>query len=443
VVKLTASGSARSFLAVAVISGSLYAFVTPAFTVPDESAHFWRSAATARGQLAPAPRPAPVIVAVDAGLREFARRAGELGGDAAIWKRRFREAVAPMRTSGSDLDVMIVPLYTALPYAPSSAVVFAGEIAKVRPLVIFYAGRLMNLMFWIGVIALAIRIAPAASSIFVSVALLPMTLFLFGSWSADAAAIALAVAFTALALRAHTATDLMRPDEVLALTGAALALALSKAAYCLLPALVVAIPAARFRSRGQRLAMIAAVGAATLAGTLVSMLYFNRAYFNFRPHLPVDPAAQMECVRHDPLRFAAVVGRDVTSNGRFYIDQIAGRFAHNEITLPDWVWRTAWTLMIVVAITSPLGVRARFRTLAFLIGVGTVLGIIASQYLIWSVVCGDLVEGVQGRYFLPVLPLFAIALGGWVKRPVPPVVLLAVAAICNAAALATIIVWYA
>jgi hypothetical protein len=39
-----------------------------------------------------------------------------------------------------------------------------------------------------------------------------------------------------------------------------------------------------------------------------------------------------------------------------------------------------------------------------------VLGILLSQFLIWSVACGEVLDGVQGRYFLPLLPLALIPL---------------------------------
>ena len=40
------------------------------------------------------------------------------------------------------------------------------------------------------------------------------------------------------------------------------------------------------------------------------------------------------------------------------------------------------------------------------------LGIYLSQYLTWSRVGAELVDGPQGRYFLPLLPVLALALPG-------------------------------
>jgi hypothetical protein len=65
------------------------------------------------------------------------------------------------------------------------------------------------------------------------------------------------------------------------------------------------------------------------------------------------------------------------------------------------------------------------------------IGIFLSQFLIWSVACGEVVEGVQGRYFLPLLPL-ALTLPAFGRFKLPAPVVIGVAATCNLAALASI-----
>jgi uncharacterized membrane protein len=63
-----------------------------------------------------------------------------------------------------------------------------------------------------------------------------------------------------------------------------------------------------------------------------------------------------------------------------------------------------------------------------------VFGIFLSQFLIWSVACGEVLDGVQGRYFLPLLPL-ALTLPAFSRFKVPTPVVIGVAALCNVAAL--------
>jgi uncharacterized membrane protein len=132
---------------------------------------------------------------------------------------------------------------------------------------------------------------------------------------------------------------------------------------------------------------------------------------------------------------------DVAANGRFYIEELIGRFGANELKLSPVVITLEILLLLGVALTSGAAVRARVRMTALAIAAMTVAGILLSQYLIWSVVCGDALEGVQGRYFLEILPLFlaALALPRVRQLRMNPWIVIAVAAVCNAMALLTLV----
>ena len=69
------------------------------------------------------------------------------------------------------------------------------------------------------------------------------------------------------------------------------------------------------------------------------------------------------------------------------------------------VFEAMLLLLIAAGLSSKLSLRPSARLLAAGIFIATVGGVLLSQYLIWSIICGDVIEGVQGRYFLPVLPL--------------------------------------
>jgi uncharacterized membrane protein len=251
-----------------------------------------------------------------------------------------------------------------------------------------------------------------------------MSLYEFASWSADAATIALAWLFIALLLVPP------RRVSLVALTG--FALALCKPAYFLIALLTFAMP---FRRR-DRIAIIAA----TVVGTALAVLAASRGAYNPRPGLPVDAAAQLRCIAADPIHFAKVALHDATTNGRFYIEEMIGRFGANEIKLSPVIITIEILLLLAVALTCGAALRARVRVTALAIVAMTVGGILLSQYLIWSVVCGDVIEGVQGRYFLEILPLFLAAIVvPRFRSLVSPWVIVAVAVACNAAALMTLV----
>jgi hypothetical protein len=73
----------------------------------------------------------------------------------------------------------------------------------------------------------------------------------------------------------------------------------------------------------------------------------------------------------------------------------------------------------------------------------TFFGILLSQYLIWSIAGGETIEGVQGRYFLEILPLFLASISlPRVRWHISPRVIVAAAIVCNGAALVTLVRHY-
>lgn len=408
----------RLFVPVALVTGLLYVLITPPFRVPDEAAHFWRGVALANGVAAPQRHP-PAEVRVPNGYRTFVWHMLNVPAGDRNSIDQIELALQIALERGNRQLVHYPALYTPVPYLPQAAVAAVGERFDARPIVIFYAARLANLLIAIVLIALAMRAAPELGTIAAAVALLPMSMYLLASWSADAITIALGILFTALALRGR---------NTLALAAAAFALGMCKPAYFLMVVPVWFTQQNAVRRVAATLSMV--------AGTAISLVYVRSGFFNMRPDLPIDPAAQWKCIASGPVRFAGVMVRDFAANGRFYAEELIGRLGFNDLSLPQAVILLELLLLLTVALTSriPLDASARFAAVA--VFAGTVIGILVSQYLIWSVVCGALIEGVQGRYFLPVLALFLAALSVRRLRPESTALAITVVAVCcNGAAL--------
>ncbi len=410
----------RIFVVVALVLGLAYVLITPPFEVPDEQNHFWRALAVGRGQLWPARGldALPVVKSTQNFVWVLSRPDPH---ETLVQKLRIIVALPYEGTAAG--TVRFAAWYTPLPYLAQSIV----AALPLRPAIVFYGGRIANLALSVILIALAIRAAPQYASIFAATALLPMSLYELASLSADAVTIALAWLFTALLLGPG------RRTTAIALVG--FALALCKPAYFLIALLVLVIPL--------RWPLRFAVLCAAACGTLLAIAAAQRGAYNARPGLPVDAAAQLRCVAADPIRFVHVLLSDLATNGRFYIEEMIGRFGANELKLSPFIITIEVLLLIGVAITCGAALSPRVRVTALAIVGMTVAGILLSQYLIWSVICGDAIEGVQGRYFLEILPLFLAALAILrVRWRVPPWAVVAIALVCNGAALRTLVRHY-
>jgi uncharacterized membrane protein len=407
----------RVFAVLAILLGLAYVFITPPFAVPDEQSHFWRAYSIRSGHLLA--KSGVDATSIDKSALNFNWVFSHPDPRETLTQTMRSAAVLPY--DGKQGVVRFAAWYSPLPYLSQSI----ATAFPVRPIVLFYAGRIGNLITALILIALAIRAAPQYSNLFAVAALLPMSLYQLASWSADAMTIALAWLFTALLLTPP------RRSWLVALAG--LAMALCKPAYFLIALMAIF---ARMRWR-ERLMIIAA----TATGTFFAVLVASHGTYNARSELPIDARAQVRCILAQPVHFGAVLLHDLVTNGRFYVEEMIGRLGANELKLPAFVIAVELLLLLAAGLTTGIARRASVRIAALTIVLLTAGGILLSQYLIWSIVCGDVIEGVQGRYFLEILPLALIAVVPRLRSRwrLTPAAITVVAVICNGVALFTMV----
>jgi uncharacterized membrane protein len=427
-------------IAAAAILGVAYAVITPPFEVPDEVSHFWRSLVIANGQILPQRRGEPDAGAIPLGAQNLVFVMSQTAGGK-YTREQVRVAAQSAPELGRPKVVRFPSPYTPMVYAPQVAAAIAMRLFALRPFVAFYLGRLAALATALALMAIAMRAAPAHAAAIAAVILLPTSLSQLASWSADAMTMGFAVLLTALLLAAIERPGPATRREAAAIAAVALALGLCKPAYFLISLLALAIPRARFASRRHRLASVGLVLIATALGTAAAMQNARLAAYVQRIGSPIDAGAQLRCILLDPLRFARVLAHDLASHGAMYVEQMVGRFgATLQVDLPAGARVLAIATLIVAGLSgAPL--RAGARIVGAVIVAATVLGILFSTFLGNSIACGEAIEGVQGRYWLPILPLALtiIAPPRAVLRRVAAALIVPAAVIANAVALVRIV----
>jgi hypothetical protein len=333
--------------------------------------------------------------------------------------------------------------YAPAAYLPQAAGIALGRAAGLSPLGLLYAGRLANLVFWLILIRAAIGMAPLGKWLFALPALLPSTVFLAASLSVDAMAIGLAFLLAALALRAaYDADDGLTPKRAALAAGLAVGLALTKY-YVFIPLTFAVVPA---RNVGLRRGNLLLAGALFLLALGIAGAWTSYASgYLSGPGSAVSPEGQIAALREDPLMLASATLKALARYGSAYLRDATGRLGHYALYMPGWTVALAWVLPIAAALLGgeqgeprriPVAHRAVFALIA-LLSMGPV---ILSTYLAWTPVGHDVVEGLQGRYVIPVLPLFFLALcrphpaPRGMRRLLPAALALSAAALLLAAA---------
>lgn len=426
IIKWSVARPAEIFLIAAAFFGTLFCFVSPPLNGSDEFTHFPRAYSIQNGQLWPHRfganqygdfLPVGVVRMVD-DYRDLSRKSTA---------QEYRAQTAALNThywtehsTGNQLAPALFS--SSAPYSPWSFTPAVAGIAAARainaPLVAFvYISRFFTLLAWLALTYLAIKLLPGGKWFLVAVALLPTSLLQAATIGPDALVNGVSWLLIALSLAFFVRT---RPVNAAALFSAfilALALCTTKQGYWLLAALPFFIPANNL-PRGLRLAWRVVAPAVLIA---VSALYTLSA----RPILQdgnllqrtdvyVNSHAQLDVLLNAPTEY---LGQLITQPFSRSYDTVytglVGMLGNRQIQLPMVIAGFLYLALVVFLapakpVTQLKNHRRRLRTLVVVIFIGTYAIISTMLYLSFTPVGRGLVEGMQGRYFLPLLPLLLV-----------------------------------
>jgi uncharacterized membrane protein len=125
----------------------------------------------------------------------------------------------------------------------------------------------------------------------------------------------------------------------------------------------------------------------------------------------ISISGQIAYILGDPLRFPYALLKTFYYRGLSYQLLFVGNF-WLDIPLPPW-WIGAYTLSIIpVALLdkSRALINRKQKLVSLSIFIIIFLLVCAFVYVSWTVVGQNIIDGIQGRYFIPILPLLFLLL---------------------------------
>lgn len=307
--------------------------------------------------------------------------------------------------------------YSPFFYVPASAAIVVGRTLHLSIIDTLYMARLAQALVCVVTGFAALLLAGRARLLLYSVLLLPMSVALYSGVTGDGMLITTTALGCALIGRAMSQE---RPVSNRELAGGAFCFALvgmQKAPYMLFGLIFLAVEAERPKLRW------AAVGAVFATG--LGWLAFTAAMVQLplvRPDAQLNPGGQVLYLWTHPWAIPGLAAHTLATNAAAYRMTTIGVLGWLDTFLPRLYYSLAWFVLAVAAIASaPARLRARWlrvRWTAVLVLICVFGAIHAALYVVWNSVAAPVVEGVAGRYFLPLGCFLALALEG--DRPLTP-----------------------
>ncbi len=411
------------FLAALIGMGLFFCFLFPPGTVPDELHHFESAYLYANG-LATLGTSTLDVRADDAIF------ISEMSRD--INQENFRFVASNIALLASNTDPTTITTVSSFPISgnppqvrlAAALGIFVGKLFGLSSLITFYLGRLFNLASYIAMAFVAYRITPVGKNVFVAIALLPMSLHLAASYSYDPAIMGFAFIFLSLLFKCIYQDQAISHSTVIAMIVFAILLAPCKSVYSLVILLVFLIPNKRFtQNKYAWLFKGGVLLGAALAFWFISQSSITGITSSTNPEEHLDNRSGILGHYYDlsdllaaPYSTFILFLNTFSEMSSYYLTTLVGGslgWLQVNLQLPSFM---VFVLLIVLLIsllptpedqTEPSVLQ---RSCFFLVFFSTTLGVILSMVIGHTFDTETVAMGVQGRYFLPVLPLLLLTL---------------------------------
>ena len=427
------------FVLLSLTFGSAIAVVVPPLRGPDEIAHFLRIHSYARGELLP---PAEVDgrkgIFVERELYNqlyFFRAAGEWFAKERDQGVRYGQIMAAYRSFGGRIEDEVNEPTAFMPFAGTEGY---NPVAYIPYIIAEGIGRLLRLKFpdrlllirlfglvtFTAVAAYAIAVTPALKWAFVLIALLPVSLYNRSVLSADGAALGSALMITALCLRSAQKLGAGRLwERSLWMT----LCALSKQPQIVFILLELMVSPLKELPRRWRSIAIVALPCLVLSSLWVVAVSGEMGAWRLQleeQHPPehFDPLWKLLYMWDHPWHFPLATWTALSGWGDRLWLELIGILGWQDILLRPWIY-VVLTVCLALAPLQKLQVDGATRARVVVMTGLTVLSYVTLVYLIFFLTYTPLdvdhVRGVQGRYFVVILPVAAIFIASMINRDGP------------------------
>lgn len=413
----------KVFLFFGIIWGIIMVFLTPPLEVPDEQAHFFRAYQISECTLFPESDSITLGGYLPASLNDFhdiwAKVVVEEKGKAKV--EDFRQALNIQLNHSHEkfINFPNTALYSPIPHLPQAFGILIGRLINLPVILIFYLARLFNLAAFLILLYHAIKITPVYKWLFLMLALMPMTIYLAGSMSGDALTISAAFLFFSLILKnAIGKGNEVSHADFFGLVALMIIVSLSKNAYFPIILLWFVIPKTKFGLIKKYILktsvfLIPSVALFAVNSIIVNYFYGQIDFGELHRIYPGFPQTnayeQLRYVLFNPLTFISTLIHSFWFFKMYIVGSHIGAFGWDFYQLPLIHIYLYLAILLAFAVLESqkeimITYRQKFWILASLIGSLLVFSLM--MYMIWAAVGAEILTNLQGRYFIPVIPLF-------------------------------------
>ena len=397
----------KLFLLIIIPFGLLYIILIPPGRTPDEYSHIERAFEISEGHLI------------------SAKNEDNYGGnevpiqlDTLMLRRGedYKRLITNIKKEKSEHRNFIVfsntSLYCFICYIPQVIGILLAKLFSFNYLIYAYFGRITNFIVWAFLVYHSIRLIPFLKRELMFIMLMPITIQEAISLAPDSLTIAACSFLIAYVLHLiHDRKNKLSLKEMVLLFAICLLVSFCKIVYIPLIFIILLIPYKLFNSKKEKVLFVSIVLLFCLIANIIWLKIACSYLIEFNKG--VNSLHQVKYILTNPLSYIQVIINTLLIHN----DILLNLFSYTllDLSLNMIIYYVyASMLMFVSFIVANRSIKiniSKVEKIVYIVILSTIsLLIFTSLYVQWTPVRSPVIEGVQGRYFIPILILLPLTL---------------------------------
>lgn len=422
----------KFFIYCALVFGVILIMIIPPFQSPDEDSHFKKAYLVSYGKFFPSSQdgkignylPNKMIEYINEKLNFIGNRDKKYTYSELIMDDRLPQDYSDQTFQNFSTAEVTPIVYTA----PAIGMLFSRIITPIIGLkelsitTMLYFARFFSLLLYITIVAMAIKTTPILKKTFCMIGLIPMSLSLAATISYDSVLIAISLLSVALTFKLIFDDNVKKVNyKYIIIFGIIGFILLSiKTVYITVLLPLIFVPKEKYGKDNKGIIKCFF----TIVGISLGIYILNKI-----PSLFLDSSTtsdgiavkeQLNMVLQHPIYYLKIWIKSMIDNRNYYYSGMFGIFGLSDtyvLTLHTVIYSIAFFMINLSDISlSNIKFSWKYKSLSLFGILVSIFGIFLAMYLLWTSVLdgygvgAQTITGVQGRYFLPLLPMAIVLL---------------------------------
>ncbi len=389
----------KYFIFIYVVLGFLYLFSFPINSLPDEDHHFYRSYEITKGRLMSEKQKKEKGYI---GVVNISDNIAKVSKVKPTYKTNIDfKNIKDNHKNFRYVELTNISLYSFICYIPQAFGVFIGKFLHLPIIYWEFLARICNFLLFSLLLKFSLDHIPYKKSTLMFIALLPMTFQIAISMSADCMTMGVSIALISYVLELISKpNEKINKKDYIIVTILSLVLALCKIIYLPICLLMFFIPETKFVSKKEKFTRLGLIFLLVLIANL-SWLSLASQYLAALNNSDL----QLKYILCNPLKYLYIIINTIIENSKNYLYMFYGSsLGTYKVNLSsiyiDCIFVVNIILILFDTENDKIDKSIKYGSLFIFM---MVFGLMAtSLYLDWTPYMSNLIEGIQGRYFLPV-----------------------------------------